>query len=127
HSDSVNLYTKSDGQTVFAADLNQFYTALRRDLIPKDVNGDSLNNGGSLGSSTYQWLKAFINSGYWDAGDLKYHMDYSGATPIGQGWYPCDGTTINETNYDALHGAGSWDIYVISSPLDGETCGSTDN
>ena len=32
----------------------------------------------------------------------------------------CNGTVINQGNYDSIHGAGSWNTYIGSSPLDGK-------
>jgi len=45
---------------------------------------------------------------------------YNDTAVPGQGWFPCDGTIINETNYNAIHGAGSWDSYIGASSLDGK-------
>lgn len=98
---------------------NDIRSALYQDLVPRNSSGVATDSAGSLGTTAFKWLKLRISSGYWDIGDIKYHHDFSGVTPIGQGWYPCDGTTINETNYNAIHGAGSWAIFVVSSALDG--------
>lgn len=114
------LATKSDGQIISSSDINQYKTAFGADMVPRNTSGAATDEGGSLGTASLKWLKAFIASGYWDAGDIKAHHTYDGATPVGQGWFPCDGTIINETNYDAIHGAGSWAAYVGSSPLDGK-------
>lgn len=100
--------------------INKFQIALAGDYVPRNTSGVATTIAGSLGSSTYYWLKAFIKSGYWSVGDIKMHHSYNGAAGPGHGWMLCDGDVINETNYDAEHGAGTWDTYVGSSPLDGK-------
>jgi len=121
------INAQSAGTVIRASHVNAFLTALIQDMVPRNTSGVPTTLSGSMGSSTFELLKAFVASGHWDAGDLKYHHDFSGLTPIGQGWYPCDGTTINEASYNSFHGAGSWDTYVISSPLDGSTAPLLDN
>jgi hypothetical protein len=93
--------------------------ALKGDLIPRNSSGVAEDIAGSLGSATYWWKKAFIKSGYWTIGDYKFHQDYNGLCTPGQGWMLVDGRIINQANYDAEHGAGSWAIYVGSTILDG--------
>lgn len=110
----------SDGTGADASDINQITSALRQDHVPRNASGIATANSGNLGQSSLAWLKAYIASGYWTCGDIKPHHSYNGATPIDQGWFPCDGTIVNQTNYDAIHGAGSWATYVISSPIDGK-------
>lgn len=100
--------------------VNQYGDALRGDHVPRSGGGIAADIAGSLGQTSLQWLKAHIASGYWSAGDIKPHHTYNGAAPIDQGWFPCDGTIINEANYNSVHGAGSWATYVSSSVLDGK-------
>lgn len=114
------IATVSDGTVIDASDLNQYKTSLVNDLVPRNTAGAPTDLDGSLGSTTYSWLKAHIESGYWTVGDIKPHHTYNGAAPIGQGWFPCLGGVINETNYNAIHGAGAWATYVVSSALDGK-------
>lgn len=116
----TNTLSSVSGGRVQTSHVNQFYTALNQDVVPRNSSGAPTNVGGSLGSSTYAWLKAWVESGYWSAGDIKMHHTYNGTVGCGQGWMLADGDVINETNYDAEHGAGSWDTYVVSSPLDGK-------
>lgn len=114
-----NLSNAVPGTTILASDFNKITGALKGDLVPRNTSGIATTSAGSLGTSSFKWLRAQIESGYWSAGDVKMHHNYGGAAPIGQGWMLADGRIINETNYDIEHGAGSWDIYVVSSPLDG--------
>lgn len=108
-----------DDTVANASDLNQYASAIKGDMVTRNTSGVATDLSGDLGTSSYRWLKAFIASGYWTMGDIKSHHSYNGAAPIDQGWFPCNGSIINEANYDAVHGAGSWDIYVVSSALDG--------
>jgi len=115
------LTSVSSGQIIKPSHINQFVTALGGDIVPRNVSGVATTNAGSLGSDTYEWLKAWIESGYWVVGDIKMHHTFNGTaeSTCGQGWMLADGRVINETNYNTEHGAGSWDTYVGSSPLDG--------
>lgn len=94
--------------------------ALEVNLVPRNASSVVTNNGGTLGEAALAWKRAYISAGYWDVGDIKAHHSYNGAAPVGQGWFKCDGSVINEANYNTLHGAGSWAIYVGSSVLDGK-------
>lgn len=114
------LATQITGTTITVDGVNQYKTALDGDLVPRNSAGSATDEAGSVGTDALKFLKAHIASGYWDIGDIKPHHSYNGSTPVGQGWYPCDGSVINETNYDTLHGAGAWDTYVGSSVLDGK-------
>lgn len=113
--------TVANGQLIKPSHVNQFITALGGDLIPRNTSGVPTTIAGSLGSDTYEWLKAWIESGYWVVGDIKMHHTYNGSaeSTCGQGWMLADGRIINETNYNTEHGAGAWAIYVGSSPIDG--------
>lgn len=99
---------------------NVIKDALSGDLLPRNASGVATDLAGSLGTETFQFLKALIASGHWVPGDIKVIHPYNGDALPGQGWMLCDGRTINESNYDIEHGAGSWDIYVGSSVLDGK-------
>lgn len=41
-------------------------------------------------------------------GSIAMHYTFNGAAPIGRGWMVCDGNVVNQTNYDATHGAGAY-------------------
>lgn len=110
----------ADATVADASDINQYSAALRQDHVPRNASGIAANDSGSIGQSTLKWLKAHIASGYWTCGDIKPHHSYNGAAPIDNGWFPCDGTIINQTNYDAIHGVGAWTTYIGSSILDGK-------
>lgn len=107
------------GGVVKPSHVNQYKTALGVDVVPRTSTGAVTDEAGSLGSSTYEWLRAYVSSGHFVAGDIKMHHTYNGTVTCGQGWMLCDGRTITEANYDAEHSAGDWDTYVGSSPLDG--------
>lgn len=99
------------------AHINDIRTALYQDILPRDGSGTTTSLGGSLGTGTYQWLKARIASGYWSLGDIKVHHSYNGAAPIDEGWMLMDGRQITQANYDTEHGSGHWATYVGSSSL----------
>lgn len=115
-----NLEEKTDGRSIIVDDVNQYKSALVENFIPRKSNGLAGNEAGGLGTETIQWLDAFIASGFWNAGDIKAHHTYNGIAEINQGWFPCTGDIINETNYDIVHGAGSWSSYIASSSFEGK-------
>lgn len=116
----TNTLTSVSGGRVQTSHVNQYYTALGQDVVPRNTSGAPTSIGGSLGNSVYKWLKAFVESGYWKAGDIKMHHTFNGAVECGEGWMLADGRVINSTNYDTEHGAGTWTTYVGSSPLSGK-------
>lgn len=113
-----NIPQATDGSVIPAADHNSLRNVLIGDLVPRNTSGSAANESGSLGTSTYQFKAARIKSGYLSVGDIKPHHSFNGSVKCGQGWFPCNGQIINEANYDAYHGAGSWDEYIISSLLE---------
>ena len=118
-----SLPTRTDGQTIDQNWFNTIKSILAIDLFPRNASGVVATVVGSLGSATYKWLnlysrKAEIETGYWSAGDIKSRHTYNGVVPVGQGWMLCDGRLINETTYNAEHGAGSWATYIGTSLLD---------
>lgn len=115
------LNDQSDGTSITVDDVNQYKSAISGDFYPRNESGAIEDVSGSLGNDSFNWLEALIEVGYWDAGDIKAHHSYNGAAEIGQGWYPCDGSVINETNYDNIHGAGAWAKYIISSWFDSKS------
>lgn len=116
----ATLATQVTGTTITVDGVNQYKSALSGDVVPRNSAGAATDSAGSLGTDAIKWLKANIASGYWSAGDIKPHHSYNGTVPIDNGWFPCDGTIINETNYNIIHGAGAWEKYVITSLLDGK-------
>jgi len=108
------------GVTAVVSDVNQYFTAITGDLLPRNSSGVVTNIMGSLGSTTYKWLKLHVESGYWSIGDVKYFHSYNGLLTASQGWMKCDGRLINEANYNTEHGAGSWASYIGSSAIDGK-------
>lgn len=103
-----------------ASTFNKLIAAIKGDFIPRNASGTAQTLIGSLGSTTFKWLKAHIESGYWSTGDIKQHHTYNGIASPGHGWMKCNGRLINQANYDLEHGEGSWATYVGSSILDGK-------
>jgi hypothetical protein len=51
-------------------------------------------------------------------GEIRMFHDLGGIIPIPRGWMKLDGSQINQANYDALHGNGTWaEDNVSSSPI----------
>lgn len=113
----VPIPTRANGRVIDETWFNIFQQILGGDILPRAADGNTLNEAGNLGDDSHAWLKAFIQSGYWAPGDVKLHHSFQGAISPGQGWMKCNGQQVNQTNYDAQHGTGSWAKYVGSSPL----------
>lgn len=114
------ISTAIDGTIIQATDVNQYKTALTGDLLPRESTGQVSANSGSLGESDRPFKFLHVTGGHWSVGDIKYHHSYDGLAPVGEGWMLCDGRIINETNYDAEHGVGSWAEYIQISVLGGK-------
>jgi len=99
---------QNDGEVADAVDVQQLIDAGKGDLVPRNSSGVATADAGECGTSTYPFKRANITTGYFVPGDMKF------------GWMKCNGDVVNETNYDAIHGAGSWAEYVVSSPLSGK-------
>lgn len=113
-----NLPTATGGTVIPSSDHNAIKEALSGDLVPRNSSGVPTSEAGSLGTTSFQFKSARIQSGYLSVGDIKQHHSFNNTVKCGQGWFPCTGGVINEANYDAYHGAGSWDSYIISSLLE---------
>lgn len=113
------LIEQVSDEVVSAGNINQFKTALTESHVPRNSDGVPEDEAGTLGTESIKWLKSFIKGGCWSAGDIKSHHTFDGAMPIGFGWFPCNGTIINETNYDSIFGTDAWNTYIKSSPLEG--------
>lgn len=113
----VPIPTRTNGRVIDETWFNIFQQVLGGDILPRAASGNSLDEAGNLGDSSHAWIKAFINSGYWSAGDVKMHHSYQGSISPGQGWMKMDGRQVTQAAYDAEHGTGSWVKYVGSSPL----------
>lgn len=112
-----NLTQRADNQTITQIWYNSIQDALEGDVVPRDTGGIAGTEKGSLGNSSLAWLRAYISSGYFSAGDIKAHHSYNGTIPVGEGWMKCDGRQVTQAAYDTEHGAGHWNTYVVSSPL----------
>lgn len=116
----ANIPSAADGTPIPSSDHNALAAALKVDLVPRNSSGNATANAGQLGTPTFPWKRADITTGYFVCGDVKMFHDYNGLLSPGQGWMKMNGDICNETNYDAIHGAGSWDLYIVTSPLDGK-------
>lgn len=117
----TSYVTFRPGTKVKSSELNTNFLNHRGSLIPIHPNTTTaVDNTYSLGTNEWKWRKGFIQSGYFSCGDIKAHYSYNGRVSAGHGWMLCDGRLINETNYDAEYGSGSWDSYIVTSPLDGK-------
>jgi hypothetical protein len=116
----TNTLETVTGGVVKTSHVNQYETAFQEDIVPRNSSGVPTSLAGSLGTSALKWLKSFVASGGWSAGDIKMHHSYNGTVTCGEGWMLMDGRVINEANYNTEHGSGHWATYVISSPLDGK-------
>ncbi len=112
-----SLPARADSTFITQDWFNTFNLALELDQVPRNSSGVATDIAGGLGQSALRFLKAFIASGYWVAGDMKIHHSYNGAAPPGEGWMLCDGRIISQANYDTEHGSGHWTTFIGSSPL----------
>jgi len=72
------ISTRATKQIVQAVDVNQYYTALTDDFIPRVFGtGLPLSNWGSIGNSTYKWASG-VFSGNVEAGGFSI-----GGIPVG--------------------------------------------
>jgi hypothetical protein len=112
------LNTAVDGTPIPAADNNAIVAALKQDFVPRNSSAVATANGGRLGTATYPWERANITTGYWVVGDVKMFHDFNGTLTPGQGWMKCNGNQVTEAAYDVIHGAGAWDLWITSSPIE---------
>jgi hypothetical protein len=111
------LVTNIDGEVASSSDVEQYKNALLEELAPRNSSGVPTANAGSLGTSLYPWSRAHVTVGGHVCGEIKILHDFNGTITPGQGWMKCNGDQVTEAAYNAIHGAGSWDLYIISSPL----------
>lgn len=114
------IFKRYGSQLSDAAWLNLFKAALSESLLPRNSSGVVTSLAGNIGNSAYQWLKAYIMTGFWSAGDIKMHHSFNSEQGPGHGWMLCDGRVISEAAYNTEHGAGSWATYIGTSPLNGK-------
>lgn len=107
-----------DGTPIPAADNNAIVAALKQDLVPRNSSAVAEADAGRLGTSTYPWDRANITTGYFVCGDVKMFHDFNGLISPGHGWMKCNGGQVTEVAYNAIHGAGMWDEYIVSSPIE---------
>lgn len=114
-----SIPSRVTGQTIIDEFFNLLKRVLSGALVPRNTSGIATDLSGDLGTESLRYKKAFIASGYFSAGDIKPHHSFDGLVGPGQGWMLMDGREINEENYDAEHGEGSWETFIGSSPLEG--------
>jgi len=116
---SNNLDSAVSGATIPPEHHNSVKEALASNQVPRNTSGVATDLAGSLGEDSLRFLFAKIASGYFFAGQMLPSMNYNNAVGPGHGWMKCDGRIVSEANYNTEHGAGLWDTYILSSPLDG--------
>ncbi len=99
------------GPVIRKTHINKFQLALVGDNVPRNTLGVATTLEGSLGTTALEWLKAFIASGYWDCGDVKYNLENLGS--VGQGWMLADGSTVGAAAYDAHPGRSAGDFVTF--------------
>lgn len=109
------------GTKAKSSEINTCFNNYRGTIVP--INTDTATASDfahDLGTEDHRFKRAYIATGYWEAGDIKAHHTYNGTTPIGRGWMKCDGRIVNEANYDAEFSSGAWAREIVSSPLNGK-------
>lgn len=115
-----NIPTRQNGQYIDSSWFNIWRKVFISLFVPRNTSGQPTANAGGLGTSTYKFKRMHVASGHLFCGFIKYKYDYNGAVALEAGWFPCDGSIINQTNYDAIHGSGKWAADIVSSPLNGK-------
>lgn len=96
---------------------NDLLDAIALGMVPRVLaTGVPTNSAGNLGTASLSWTRLYAEADF-SVGDLKLHHSYNGAAIAGDGWMLCDGRQVNQSNYDAEHGAGTWNSYIGSSSL----------
>ncbi|OFZ54982.1 MAG: hypothetical protein A2428_03150 [Bdellovibrionales bacterium RIFOXYC1_FULL_54_43] len=106
----------SFGKYATAALFNRVRSILSGDILPRNLLGQVQDCAGSLGAENFEYLKAHVRAGDLFPGAFLTSFDANSAP---QGYMECDGRIINKENYDAEHGAGTWETYIGSSVLEG--------
>lgn len=55
---------RQDGATIFAAWANDIRTAIYGDFVPRNTSAVATDQAGSLGSTTFKWLSAYLHNLY---------------------------------------------------------------
>lgn len=114
------IATRTSGQTIKFVFINIFRDALIGHLVPRQLVGAPSNAAGRIGSGSFKWKRLEVAVGHASLGDVLAWYDYSGTIAIPQGWMLCDGSIVNQANYDTQHVAGDWALWVQSSSLSGK-------
>lgn len=120
------LPDRSPGQTIQFSWINLIRSIVSLDFVPRSLAGTPRANYARLGSPSYKFSRVHVQLSHLGLGDVLHFHDYAGNISVPQGWMVCDGSLINEANYDAQHSAGDWDKYVGSSVLGGLYLPNTD-
>ena len=75
----TNTLISVSGGKVKTAHVNQFYTALNQDLVPRNSAGAPTAGGGSLGTSTFTWLDGFLSGSLYFPGSTKWKLSKDGS------------------------------------------------
>lgn len=114
-----NIPDRFPGQTIQFSWVNLIRDVLIGAFVPRGLNGNPRSNYSRLGTKSFPWKEMHVQLADFGLGDVYHFHDYAGNIPIPQGWMLCDGSLVNESNYDAQHAAGDWDRYIVSSVLTG--------
>lgn len=106
-----------DGKTA-ATDFNNIQDGLTGNIYPRNSSGVATDKAADLGSSALPWLAASSEDSI-PVGTIIGWYDYAGLLTMPQGWMLCDGSIVNESNYNSQHAAGDWLVYVGASPIGG--------
>lgn len=117
---SATLTTRANGTEVQDSWFDTILAALALNIVPRNSSNVATTIGASLGTLLLPWKRLHVRTGHWRAGDTKMHHSFNGLVAVGQGWMLMDGRIVNQTTYDAEHGAGSWTTYIGSSQFEGK-------
>lgn len=115
-----NFTNQNDGEIANASDVQQVIDALKGDQVPRNTSGVPTASSGDLGTESLPFKRVHSTVGFFFPGMIMPVHDFNGSVSPGHGWFPCDGTQINETNYEAIYGVGTWATFIGSSALDGK-------
>ena len=141
--------TYEDTTVLFETDLDEFKTALETlfnstrldnvnlqnaSVTSDNINpnlGDGIMVGVASGSlyiktNSIPTSKVKLTAKYGSVGHIRKFHTFNGVLSIPRGWMYMNGDTINETDYEAIHGVGTYTTDdIASSDIDGDTLPDT--
>lgn len=67
------------GGVVRTSHVNQYYSALNQDFVPRNSSGVATADGGDLGTSTYYWNDVFLGGGAYFPSSSKWKISKDGS------------------------------------------------